>query len=99
MQAAGDLMLKHRPEANVAYVHSERFVSDMVKALQHNAINDFKKLYRNLDALLIDDIQFFIGKERSQDGVPYFQCVTRVKAPSHYYCRSIPEELMGLKNG
>lgn len=67
MQAAGNLMLKHRPEANVAYVHSERFVADMVKALQHNAINEFKKLYRGLDALLIDDIQFFVGKERSQE--------------------------------
>jgi len=67
MQAAGNLMLKHRPEANIAYVHSERFVADMVKALQHNAINEFKRLYRNLDALLIDDIQFFIGKERSQE--------------------------------
>jgi len=67
MQAAGNLMLKHRPEANIAYVHSERFVADMVKALQHNAINEFKRTYRGLDALLIDDIQFFIGKERSQE--------------------------------
>ncbi|KPL28370.1 MAG: chromosomal replication initiation protein [Acidithiobacillales bacterium SM1_46] len=67
MQAAGNVILEHRPEANIAYVHSERFVADMVKALQHNAINDFKRLYRNLDALLIDDIQFFVGKERSQE--------------------------------
>lgn len=67
MQAAGNLMLKHRPGANIAYIHSERFVADMVKALQHNAINEFKKLYRGLDALLIDDIQFFVGKERSQE--------------------------------
>jgi chromosomal replication initiator protein len=67
MQAAGNLMLKRRPEANIAYVHSERFVADMVRALQHNAINEFKKLYRGLDALLIDDIQFFVGKERSQE--------------------------------
>ncbi|MEK7796528.1 MAG: chromosomal replication initiator protein DnaA, partial [Pseudomonadota bacterium] len=67
MQAVGNLMLARRPEANIAYVHSERFVADMVKALQHNAINEFKKVYRGLDALLIDDIQFFIGKERSQE--------------------------------
>ncbi len=67
MQAAGNLMLRQRPEANIAYVHSERFVADMVKALQHNAINEFKRLYRGLDALLIDDIQFFVGKERSQE--------------------------------
>jgi chromosomal replication initiator protein len=67
MQAAGNLMWKHRSGANIAYIHSERFVADMVKALQHNAINEFKKLYRGLDALLIDDIQFFVGKERSQE--------------------------------
>ena len=67
MQAAGHLMLERAPEGRVAYVHSERFVADMVKALQHNAINEFKKHYRTLDALLIDDIQFFVGKERSQE--------------------------------
>lgn len=67
MQAAGNLMYARRADANIAYVHSERFVADMVKALQHNAINDFKRLYRSLDALLIDDIQFFVGKERSQE--------------------------------
>ncbi len=67
MQAAGNLLMEHNPEANVVYVHSERFVSDMVKALQHNAMNEFKKNYRTLDALLIDDIQFFVGKERSQE--------------------------------
>lgn len=67
MQAAGHLMLERDPEARVAYVHSERFVADMVKALQHNTINEFKKHYRNVDALLIDDIQFFVGKERSQE--------------------------------
>lgn len=67
MQAAGNLMLQRNPDANIAYVHSERFVADMVKALQHNAINEFKRVYRGLDALLIDDIQFFVGKERSQE--------------------------------
>ena len=67
MQAAGQLMMERVPNARVTYVHSERFVADMVKALQHNAINDFKKHYRTLDALLIDDIQFFVGKERSQE--------------------------------
>ena len=67
MQAAGNLILSHDSRAKVAYVHSERFVADMVKALQHNAINDFKKHYRSLDALLIDDIQFFAGKSHSQE--------------------------------
>ncbi|MCZ6731189.1 MAG: chromosomal replication initiator protein DnaA [Gammaproteobacteria bacterium] len=67
MQAAGNILLEKNPSANVAYVHSERFVSDMVKALQHNSISEFKRVYRSLDALLIDDIQFFVRKERSQE--------------------------------
>ncbi len=67
MHAAGNLILRRSPGAAVAYVHSERFVADMVRALQHNTIGEFKKFYRSLDALLIDDIQFFVGKERSQE--------------------------------
>jgi chromosomal replication initiator protein len=67
MQAAGNLIVSHDPNAKVAYVHSERFVADYVKALQHNAINEFKKHYRSLNALLIDDIQFFAGKGHSQE--------------------------------
>lgn len=67
MQAAGNLIVEHKPESRVAYVHSEKFVADMVKALQHNQMNDFKRYYRSLDALMIDDIQFFVGKERSQE--------------------------------
>ena len=67
MQAAGNLVMENEAKAKVVYVHSERFVADMVKALQHNAINDFKRYYRSLDALLIDDIQFFSGKEHSQE--------------------------------
>ena len=67
MQAAGNLIKESTPSSTVVYVHSERFVADMVKALQHNAINDFKRYYRSLDALLIDDIQFFAGKSHSQE--------------------------------
>ena len=67
MQAIGHAILQNKPGANIAYLHSERFVADMVRALQHNAINEFKRYYRSLDALLIDDIQFFAGKERSQE--------------------------------
>ncbi len=68
MHAIGNAILaKRNKEANVVYLHSERFVADMVKALQSNAINEFKRFYRSVDALLIDDIQFFAGKERSQE--------------------------------
>lgn len=67
MHAVGNSILSNNPNAKVVYLHSERFVSDMVKALQHNTIDQFKKKYRSLNALLIDDIQFFAGKERSQE--------------------------------
>jgi chromosomal replication initiator protein len=67
MHAVGNLILKHKPKARIVYLHSERFVADMVKALQSNMINEFKRFYRSVDALLIDDIQFFAGKERSQE--------------------------------
>jgi len=67
MHAVGNFMTAQNPNAKVVYLHSERFVADMVKALQINAINEFKRFYRSVDALLIDDIQFFAGKERSQE--------------------------------
>lgn len=71
MQAVGNFIVSQRLAAGAApkviYLHSERFVADMVKALQSNSIADFKKRYRSVDALLIDDIQFFSGKERSQE--------------------------------
>ena len=67
MHAVGNQIRSYNPNAKIIYVHSERFVADMVKALQVNAIADFKRVYRNVDALLIDDIQFFAGKEKSQE--------------------------------
>jgi chromosomal replication initiator protein len=75
MHAVGNAMRRQNPEAKIVYLHSERFVADMVKALQLNAINDFKRFYRSVDALLIDDIQFFANKDRSQEEFfSYFQC-------------------------
>jgi len=67
MHAIGNYMLARKPNAKVVYLHSETFVATMVTALQLNAINEFKRYYRSVDALLIDDIQFFAGKERSQE--------------------------------
>lgn len=67
MHAIGNTILKHNPAAKVLYLHSERFVADMVKALQTNQISEFKRFYRSLNVLLIDDIQFFAGKDRSQE--------------------------------
>jgi len=67
MHAVGNAMREKKPDAKIVYLHSERFVADMVKALQLKAIDEFKSFYRSVDALLIDDIQFFSGKERSQE--------------------------------
>ena len=67
MHAVGNLIVNSNPGARVIYLHSESFVAEMVKALQHNAIDDFKQKYRSVNALLIDDVQFFAGKERSQE--------------------------------
>ncbi|KMV74342.1 chromosomal replication initiation protein, partial [bacteria symbiont BFo2 of Frankliniella occidentalis] len=67
LHAVGNGIMAHKPNAKVVYMHSERFVQDMVKALQNNAIEEFKRYYRSVDALLIDDIQFFANKERSQE--------------------------------
>jgi chromosomal replication initiator protein len=98
MQAAGNLMLQQRPDANVAYVHSERFVADMVRALQHNTINDFKRIYRGLDALLIDDIQFFVGKERSQEEFFHtFNALLEGQRQVIITADRFPKELEGLE--
>lgn len=67
IHAVGNGIIANKPDAKIVYMHSERFVQDMVKALQNNAIEDFKRFYRSVDALLIDDIQFFAKKDRSQE--------------------------------
>lgn len=67
MHSIGNELMRKNPKARVVYLHSERFVADMVNALRHNKIDDFKRFYRSLDALLIDDIQFFANKEQSQE--------------------------------
>ncbi|AWK40026.1 chromosomal replication initiator protein DnaA [Photorhabdus laumondii subsp. laumondii] len=67
LHAVGNSIMARKANAKVVYMHSERFVQDMVKALQNNAIEEFKRYYRSVDALLIDDIQFFANKERSQE--------------------------------
>ena len=67
LHAVGNGILLNKPNAKIAYMHSERFVQDMVRALQNNAMEKFKHYYRSVDALLIDDIQFFAGKDRTQE--------------------------------
>lgn len=98
MHAVGHAILARRPDARVAYVHSERFVSDMVKALQHNQMNEFKAAYRSLDALLIDDIQFFAGKERSQEEFFHtFNALLEGQQQVILTCDRYPKEVEGLE--
>jgi chromosomal replication initiator protein len=98
MHAVGHAILERNPQAKIAYVHSERFVSDMVKALQHNQMNDFKAAYRSLDALLIDDIQFFAGKERSQEEFFHtFNALLEGQQQVILTCDRYPKEVDGLE--
>ncbi|MDJ0712291.1 MAG: chromosomal replication initiator protein DnaA [Woeseiaceae bacterium] len=98
MHAVGNAILKNDPDAAVSYVHSERFVSDMVKGLQHNKIAEFKRQYRSLDALLIDDIQFFAGKERSQEEFFHtFNALLEGQRQIILTCDRFPKEVNGLE--
>ena len=99
MHAIGNRMLEENLSANVVYLHSEQFVAEMVTALQHNGINEFKKLYRSVDALLIDDIQFFAGKERSQE--EFFHTFNRLLERERLVVLTsdrYPKEIHGLEN-
>ena len=98
MHAVGNHLLKRNPNAKIVYLHSERFVADMVKALQLNAINEFKRFYRSVDALLIDDIQFFARKERSQEEFFHtFNALVEVGQQVILTSDRYPKEIDGLE--
>jgi chromosomal replication initiator protein len=99
MHAIAHLIKERDSEARIAYVHSERFVSDMVRALQHNSMNEFKAAYRSLDALMIDDIQFFANKDRSQE--EFFHTFNELLEGQHQViltCDRYPKEVDGLED-
>ena len=98
MHAIGNYLLSKKPDARVVYLHSETFVATMVSALQLNAINEFKRFYRSVDALLIDDIQFFAGKERSQE--EFFHTFNALLEGGHQIiltCDRFHKEINGLE--
>lgn len=98
MHAIGNALVKQNPDAKVVYLHSERFVADMVKGLQLNAINEFKRYYRSVDALLIDDIQFFAGKDRSQEEFFHtFNALLEGGQQMILTCDRYPKEINGLE--
>ena len=90
MQAVGNEFLNSKPDARVVYLHSQRFVQDMVKALQQGTMQDFMQYYRSVDALLIDDIQFFAKKLRSQEEFFHvFNALARARSPDGIDLRSV----------
>ena len=98
MHAVGNRMREINADARIVYLHSERFVGHMIKALQHNAIDEFKQFYRSLDALLIDDIQFFAGKERSQEEFFHtFNALLEGGRQIILTCDRYPKEIDGLE--
>ena len=99
MHAVGNEILRKDPTKKIAYVHSEKFVSDMVKSLQLGAINEFKQYYRSLDALLIDDIQFFAKKEQSQEELFHtFNSLLEKGSQMILTCDRYPKEIDGLED-
>ena len=98
MHAVGNALRQRKPDAKIVYLHSERFVADMVKALQLNAINDFKRFYRSVDALLIDDIQFFANKDRSQEEFFHtFNALLEGGQQMILTCDRYPKEIDGVE--
>jgi len=99
MQAVGNQIKANDPQSKVVYLNCERFVSDMVRALQHSKIDDFKNYYRNVDALLIDDIQFLADKSRSQEEFFHtFNSLYEAKAQMIITCDRFPKEIDGLED-
>jgi chromosomal replication initiator protein len=98
LHAIGNQIIRNNPKAKVLYLHSERFVADMVKALQTNSMNDFKRYYRTVDALLIDDIQFFAGKDRSQEEFFHtFNALLESQQQVILTCDRYPKEINGVE--
>lgn len=98
MHAIGNAILKNNPNATVLYKHSEGFVAAMVRALQHNKIDEFKREYRSVNALLIDDVQFFAGKERSQEEFFHtFNALFESKQQIILTSDRFPKEVPGLE--
>jgi len=98
MQAIGNLVRQREPEAKVRYITAHRFVNEMVRSIQHNAIEEFNQRYRSLDVLLIDDIQFFAGKDRTQEELFHtFNTLMDLNSQIGISCDRYPKEVEGLE--
>jgi chromosomal replication initiator protein len=99
IQAIGNLLSERDAKAKVRYIHAEQYVSDVVRAYQHKAFDDFKRYYHSLDLLLIDDIQFFGGKSRTQEEFFYaFNALIESHKQVIITCDSYPKEISGIED-
>ena len=99
MHAIGNLLQERSPEKKIRYIHAEQYVSDVVRAYQHKAFDDFKRYYHSLDLLLIDDIQFFGGKSRTQEEFFYaFNALIESRNQVVISCDTYPREIPGIEN-
>lgn len=97
--AVGNYFREHHPQGKVRYIHAEQYVSDVVRAYQHKAFDDFKRYYHSLDMLLIDDIQFFSGKSRTQEEFFYaFNALIESHKQVVITCDTYPKEIAGMEN-
>jgi chromosomal replication initiator protein len=99
IQAIGNHLRAHAPETKIRYIHAEQYVSDVVRAYQHKAFDDFKRYYHSLELLLIDDIQFFSGKIRTQEEFFYaFNALIEAHRQVVITCDTYPREISGIEN-
>jgi len=99
IQAIGNRLREQAPETKIRYIHAEQYVSDVVRAYQHKAFDDFKRYYHSLDLLLIDDIQFFSGKNRTQEEFFYaFNALIEAHKQVVITCDTYPKEIAGIEN-
>jgi chromosomal replication initiator protein len=99
LQAIGNRLREQAPETKIRYIHAEQYVSDVVRAYQHKAFDDFKRYYHSLDLLLIDDIQFFSGKNRTQEEFFYaFNALIEAHKQVVISCDTYPKEISGMEN-
>src|SRR6185295_4042384 len=99
IQAIGNRLRSHAPDTKIRYIHAEQYVSDVVRAYQHKAFDDFKRYYHSLDLLLIDDIQFFSGKSRTQEEFFYaFNALVEAHKQVVITCDTYPKEIAGMEN-
>jgi chromosomal replication initiator protein len=99
IHAIGNLLLQRNPQSRIRYIHAEQYVSDVVRAYQHKAFDDFKRYYHSLDLLLIDDIQFFSGKSRTQEEFFYaFNALIESRKQVVITCDTYPREIPGIEN-